>query len=456
MKSLYSSTFFLLSISLALLLSNPVFAQGEIITVNPPSAFVGETMHLIIQGDGTNFIEGKTDIEFVSCQVKVNSILVSNSTILTVSVNIDKDAQAGFCKFIVTSGFEEYTGEFEIIKLQQEVEATITIFPVQSIYVADYDLTNLRNLPLLFNIIVYTAGHEQLKVVGELSHEKYGMLAIADKQMNDLGSIVSFDNREFDSYDLTETSDELIEAIPGNGTLPPGIYECNLFVYGKNNELVAKTETAFYLPEPTSAIDLVGPGTSVGSSPDILYSGTPYFEWFCNSDRYDFSLYEVRKDQFSAEDITNNLPVFEMKDIVGNSFLYPNYAEQLKVGRTYAWQIVTKIPTSAGLNEIYSEVFWFNFDKINDFELNNEIISINIEPDDIDLFPGDSVQIIVSGFDQKGNSFPIDCELKVIPSKGGTLNNNGWFVAGKITTTIAVMASCKDKEDYITINIVGN
>ena len=42
--------------------SNRSLAQGEIVSVNPSSAFTGETTHLIIQGENTNFIKEQTKI----------------------------------------------------------------------------------------------------------------------------------------------------------------------------------------------------------------------------------------------------------------------------------------------------------------------------------------------------------------------------------------------------------
>ncbi|MCD4696953.1 MAG: hypothetical protein K8S16_12015, partial [Bacteroidales bacterium] len=78
---------------------------------------------------------------------------------------------------------------------------------------------------------------------------------------------------------------------------------------------------------------------------------------------------------------------------------------------------------------------------------------IEMSPDDIDLTPGDSVQVNVTGYKINGETIDVECDLNVIPSNGGRMNKGLWFIAGKKETTVAVIANCEGKENYITINI---
>ncbi len=432
-------------------------AQGEIVSVNPSSAFTGETTHLIIQGANTNFIRGTTNVIFHNCNITVNSVTVNNSELLTANITVAKDVPEGECKFEIFTGEISYYGELEIVKMAEQVEATITVFPVQSIYLTDYDLSNLRNLPLLFNVTIFMAGQNYLKVVAELSHEKYGKLAIATKKINSTGTaIVSFDNKEFDTYDLTEASDELIESIPPGGTLPPGTYHCKLTVFNKNDEIVSNAETSFYIPEPITAIDLISPGTDLSSTPVVIFSQNPYFEWFGNATEYEFKLYEVYKGQHTEDEIALNLPVYKQQHIKTSNFIYPNYAEILKPGKTYAWQIVAKLTSTAGEKEVSSKMLWFVYNNKNVNEKKNNISYFILEPDDITLSPGDSVKLNITGFETSGNPVPLECTLKVIPSDGGTIHKGKWFIAGKKAGTYAILATCGNKENYVTFKIKKN
>jgi len=432
--------------------NNFLFAQGEIVSVNPPSAFKGETVHIIIQGSETDFKEGETDVIFPAF-IYVESVLVSNPELMTVRIRITDEAPEGICEFNINTNTQIHKAEFEIIKLAGEPEAMITVFPVQSVYLLDFDFSNLRNLPLLFTISVYSADHNYLLVYAELSHEKYGIVSSADKELENPGFIVTFDNRQFDNYDKDKASDEIIESAIGNGTIPPGLYTYTVSLFDENNKPVGDPVTSeFYISESVSGIDMIAPGTSLDSDPEVIYTNTPYFQWFGGLAEYNFILYEVLEGQRSADDITTNIPVFEMTGLTSASYLYPNFAESLLEGKKYAWQITSGILTGSGTKEIRSEVYWFIYQRSN--KSGRYLDKIKVYPDDINLMPGDSVQIKVDGFDVNGDTLKVECKWQVIPADMGRVNDKGWFVAGDKPGTVAVSATCSSKEDYITINII--
>ncbi|OQX77480.1 MAG: hypothetical protein B6D61_07135 [Bacteroidetes bacterium 4484_249] len=434
------------------------FPQGEILSVNPPSAFRGETVHIIIQGTETGFIEGETEVFFPGF-IEVQSVLVNNPELLTVRIKIEDDAPAGDCQFDIITGTQKFhvTDKFEITALAGVPEAMITVFPVQSIYLSDFDFSNLQNLPLLFTISVFPADYKTLRVYAELKHERYGVVASANKILENLnpGSIFTFDNRMFDNYDKDIASDEIIESALGNGTIPPGMYYYVITIFDGNGNPIENcfpVQSDFYISESVSGIDMVAPGTPLDSDPEVIYTNTPYFQWFGGLAEYNFTLYEVLEGQRSADDITTNLPVFQMNGLTSASYLYPVFAENLEEGKKYAWQITSGIYTSSGTEKINSDVYWFIYQK--DDKSGISLDNITISPDDIDLLPGDSVRIKVEGYDTNGENIKVDCELKVIPKGVGMVNNDGWFVAGRKTGTAAVVATCGSKEDYITINII--
>lgn len=432
------------------------FAQGVILSVNPPSAFQGETVHLIIQGSETDFVQGKTEVYFPDGYIEEGaSVLVNNPELLTVRIKTKDDAPAGDCQFDIITNTQKLTvkKKFEITELAGYPEVMITVFPVQSVYLSDFDFSNLRNLPLLFTISVYSADHNYLRVYAELSHEKYGVVASANKTLKNLPpeSIFTFDNRQFDSYDTEKAADEIIESALGNGTIPPGLYTYYVSLIDTNNKVYTVT-SEFYISESVSGIDMIAPGTSLDSDPEVIYTNTPYFQWFGGLVEYNFTLYEVLEGQSSADDITTNIPVYQMNDLTSASCLYPNFAESLEEGKRYAWQITSGILTGSGTKEIRSEVYWFIYQRSNKSGISLD--KIKVYPDDINLLPGDSVQIKVDGFDINGDTLKVECEWQVIPADIGTVNDKGWFVAGDKSGTVAVTATCGSKEDYITINIL--
>ena len=429
-----------------------LFAQGEIISVNPPSAFTGETINLIIQGSGTNFVQGKSYIQFASCDITKTDALVSNPELLMVQLSIPKDIQTDEYYFEIVTNGHKVPGKLKIVNPEEGVEVMITVFPVQSVYLSDYDFSNMRNLPLLFTITVFTAGKNNLKVVAELSHADYGTVASAIKILPENAcEMYTFDNRMFDTYVISKASDEIVESTGGNGTLPSGLYIYTVFVYHEDFGDPIEVTSFFFIPEVTTGIDLIGPGTPLDNDPQLIYTGTPYFEWFGEHYEFDFALYEVLEDQQSPDDITTNLPVLEMERINTTNFLYPTYAEILSEGTRYAWQVKAYLQTSSGEQEITSDVYWFIYNKSNNIALNLD--RIEMSPDDIDLTPGDSVQVNVTGYKINGETIDVECDLNVIPSNGGRMNKGLWFIAGKKETTVAVIANCEGKENYITINI---
>ena len=286
-------------------------------------------------------------------------------------------------------------------------------------------------------------------IEARIEHETYGLLATAEKELGNAGTFFSIDNRMFDSYVVSKASDEIVEATTGNGMLPPGEYSLMVTVFYGNDQV--ETTEYFVLPELSVGIDLIGPGTPLDVEPQLVYSATPYFEWFGEHKEYDFSLYEVLEDQQSPDDIATNLPVFELEKLNATNLLYPSYAELLEERKTYAWQMKSFLNTSSGVKEITSDMYWFMFSsggkKTAGFE------EIELGPDDIDILPGDSVQLKITGITSENEKVKVDCDWKVIPSNGGSVNKDNWFVAGNRETTVAIIATCEGIENYITINI---
>ena len=443
-----------------------VLSQGEIISVNPPSSFKGETIHLIIQGVGTNFIQGKTNVRFDQYpEIGVISTFVNSPELITAQVEIGSNAsptpEGEYCIFEIYTEINNSTykyvidDKFRITGLEEDPEAMITVFPVQSIHLSDYDFSNLQNLPLLFTISVFKSTESIINVRVELKHNELGMVAAADKELrfDNTVKIITFDNREFDSYDEDIASEEILENAIGNGTIPPGEYVYFVYLYDEDFNPIGKgTTSEFYISGTASGIDMIAPGTPLGSDPDIVYENTPYFQWFGGLTEYNFTLYEVLEGQKSADEIISNIPVYQEKGLTTASFPYPNFAETLEPRKTYAWQITSNILTSSGSQEINGDVYWFVYQK-GDIS-GRELKEIRIYPDDIDLKPGDSAQIKVDGYDLNNETLMVDCDWKVIPEDMGKIDENGWFIAGDKPGTVAISVLCGSKEDYVTINIL--
>lgn len=446
----------LILISLSIMICNCyALAQSEIISVIPNSGYQGQDLNIMIKGENSHFQQNSTTVDF-GAGIKVNHIIVSSNLLLTANVTIDKNISFGDKKLTVTTGTEVIVKEdaFEVLEEGVELNAILSLVPVDVIYLADFDPKNIQSSPLLFTIMITNDMTERdIKVEFILQSEKYGLVGIATKEIKDLKAleVVNFNNREFDEYNVANANQELVTLASQTGLLPSGTYNYILKVYDENGDLIGGDEVDNDFMNEINNIDLVSPGTALDESPQILANQYPYFQWFSNANSFDFAIYEVKPGQRSAENIVTNVPVYEEKGLSSPFYNYPNHAEILQEGKTYAWQIKAYINSSQGEQTLYSDLFWFSY-KDQDVK-NLQIVSIEVTPDPFDIKVGDVTQFKAFGYDEDDNKTELNCDWSVIPSNGGSIDFDGNFRASDKPRTVAIVASYRGLQAYSTVNV---
>ena len=236
MPNLYHS--WLLSFALIF----PLFlkAQPEIISLVPTAALPGETINVAITGAGTNFQQGQTTVD-LGPGIQVLEVQVNHALFLTALVQLDENAAAGFRDLTVTTGSEVVSlpQAFEIFEPGGSVNVILTIIPVQTLYLSDFDPNDPANNPLLFTIALYNDNQQRnLRVQYALSNDEFGLIGTADKFFNNLPplAVETFDNRQFDEYDLDPASPELLTIAASTGVMPAGAYTYTVTVYDEKRQ----------------------------------------------------------------------------------------------------------------------------------------------------------------------------------------------------------------------------
>jgi len=232
------------------------------------------------------------------------------------------------------------------------------------------------------------------------------------------------------------------------GLLPPGVYTYKIYVYeGGNPDPIGTDEGDNIVTNEIFSIDLIGPGNPTGENPEVIYSSNPYFQWFSMANGYDFTLYEVMEGQTAPDEITTNLPVYQEENLGTTQFLYPNYAELLEIGKTYAWQVKAYFEGSMGQETVFSDVYWFSYMQGEGVYLDHIVVL----PEEVTLNTGETYQFHAVGINTSGDTVQINCDWQLVPSNGGSVDENGLFTAGDIPTSVATVSNFNGLQAYSTV-----
>lgn len=430
-------------------------AQPEIVTFAPTAGVAGETINVAITGAATNFQQGQTMVD-LGAGVQVLDVQVNHAQYLTALVQIDNNAAAGFRDLIVTTGSESVSLQqaFEVIEPGGSVNVILTIIPVQTLYLNDLDPNNPADNPLLFTITLYNDNQQRnLRVQYALNSDEYGLLGTADKFFNNMPplAVETFDNRQFDEYNLDPDSPEMFNIAASTGVLPAGVYTYTVTVFDEDGNVVAQDEGTNVITNESTVIDLIGPGTPLDQNPEMVPMATPFFQWFSTLNNFHFALYEVNEGQQSANDITTNLPVYEESGLSATFLQYPISAETLEPGRVYAWQVTAPLEGSQGTQTVFSPVYWF---EVGDGTgTGYHLSSLEVSPEVANIRIGQGYQFEAVGYGQNGEPMNVNCAWSVVPSTAGTVDSNGFFTAGDHPGAAAVVASCGGLQAYATVTI---
>ncbi|MEX0967002.1 MAG: hypothetical protein WD077_07175 [Bacteroidia bacterium] len=435
-----------------------VFAQPSIVSLAPASAIPGQQLNIIIMGVNTHFQQGLTQVQ-LGDGISVQSIQVQAPDRLSALVEIDASAADGFRQVVVTTASEraEMDAAFEIFDASSGARAILTLLPADVMYLSDFAADNLQAAPILFNIsVINGAVEEALKLRLEVYHSDYNKILTASKNLGTIqpNQVVLLDNRDLEDYTTTGGSKALLDEANKTGVLPPGAYTYKLILMDGRGNVIAEDEAFNTITNTLTGLELIGPGTPLSESPEVIFNNFPMFQWFSASNEFSLQLFEVRPQQSSPDDIADNFPVYEQQGIFNSFFQYPNSAEILEEGKTYAWRITATFFDSRGKQTKSSELFWFSYKSASGEHLQAE--RIEIAPANQTMKIGQARQFSATGFDKEGNEVPLQVKWQVIPADGGTIDANGLFRAGTQPKPVAIVAEYGGIKEHTSVILEWN
>jgi len=198
-----------------------------------------------------------------------------------------------------------------------------------------------------------------------------------DQIFDDQGNPVSL------RMDITEQiemdqAEEMFSAIVQTGQLPDGIYTFRVTAVSENGERVT-AEDILNISNPAT-LQLVSPGGILADTTlNEIYTTFPVFQW--ESDPCNINVgceYFIRVAEFNSQEHSSvdqavesvtRLPLdqsigFEPVGFGVTTFQYPTDAGDLEAGKVYVWQIRKDLVTTAGTEQLLSDIRAF---KVKDF-----------------------------------------------------------------------------------------
>lgn len=354
-----------------------------------------------------------------------------------------------------------------------DVVVDVQTVPLQTLRLGDFDPIRPELAPVVVNIMVFNDDRERdLRLEIAARSEQFGLLLTASVRLGRVApnAVLTLTNRDFTDYQIEDATDNLVEVALQRGVLPADMYSFEVRVFdllpGGAPEALAVDEGMVETSNPAALFDLLGPGVAFGQEPEVMASRFPVFQWISDASLFDFALYRVRPDQRTPEDVTSSRPVFEARGLTETTFPYPNFAEELEPGATYAWQVKARFMTSSGEEARPSEVFWFTMEQAAESEGGTEsdlsvaappfagsgVARLEVAPQEIELEPGGSFLFRVTAYDADDEPLLLAVpRWEVQPSSAGTIDENGLFMAAGTEGVAAVVARVGDVEDYATV-----
>tara|TARA_Y100000588_G_C14187242_1_gene896382 strand:+ start:272 stop:1468 length:1197 start_codon:yes stop_codon:yes gene_type:complete len=212
--------------------------------------------------------------------------------------------------------------------------------------------------------------------------------------------------------------EEMFNAIVQTGRLPNGIYTFRIAIITEEGQEIVE-EDILNISNP-SMLQLITPGGALADTLiNEVYTSFPILQW--ESDPCNITSdceYFIRVSEFNPQEHSSidqaiesvtRLPLdqsqgFESVGFGVTTFQYPTSAGDLEPGKIYAWQVKKDLLTTAGTEELLSNILVF---KIKDFSLEEtQSVQNNISPEDLVLrsLIGDDMadQIFGSGGQAEG------------------------------------------------------
>ncbi|MGD9486488.1 MAG: hypothetical protein AB7W47_00550 [Calditrichaceae bacterium] len=178
---------------------------------------------------------------------------------------------------------------------------------------------------------------------------------------------------------VKEAGNDLQRDLLSSGRLPVGNYNLRIDIFTPTGNF--HDDKIFFSITNPSLVQLVTPGNLIGyGSPEEIYMEFPLFQWIGTSGDYQVLVFEKRRGLQTIDDILNMTPSWASERISSLSVQYPAIgALPLEFGKTYYWLVRSFIPTSAGEDALFSEVWQFklmdpsNMSNMQDFLIKGDI-----------------------------------------------------------------------------------
>ena len=198
-----------------------------------------------------------------------------------------------------------------------------------------------------------------------------------DQIFDDQGNPVSLHMDITEQIEMDQ-AEEMFSAIVQTGQLPDGIYTFRVTAVSENGERVT-AEDILNISNPAT-LQLVSPGGILADTTlNEIYTSFPVFQW--ESDPCNINVgceYFIRVAEFNSQEHSSmdqavesvtRLPLdqsmgFEPVGFGVTTFQYPTDAGDLEAGKIYVWQIRKDLVTTAGTEQLLSDIRAF---KVKDF-----------------------------------------------------------------------------------------
>jgi len=434
---------------------------ARIIAVIPSSGTPGEELDVVVRGVDTHFAPGVSTADF-GPGIRVIALTVTDPVTATAHLLIDSKASPGPRDIRVTTGSEVVLLEngFTVQAPTTQFRVSISVVPVETIFISDIDPTNIANAPLLFTVNLFNdVVARDVRLCMTIRGQRYGIILEAFDHPQPLAPFqnLSVTNREFDSYSTTNVSDEVIDIATRTGVVPPDVYTYEIRVYEATKpctdpDPLASDEGVNVITNPSFDLELIAPGAPFDEEAPAVTTSFPVFQWVSQASFFNVTLYKVMEGQ-TDEDAVQNQPVFHADNITGTSLIYPNYAEALQDGMVYAWQVKALIQSATGTVERESKIFRFRVARGE--ARPTAVHHIVIEPDVATVNVGESISFTARVYDSENNPVSFTPQWSLRPADLGTIDLRGNFRAGDQARVGAVVVSAGEVFDHAVVTVVA-
>jgi hypothetical protein len=417
-------------------------------------------MDVVIRGIGTSFKSGQTTLDF-GPGINIQRLDVTNTETMVARIQIDPSALPGSHDLNITTNGQVVLkqGAFVVNTIGGDFQASLNIVPTQSLHVSDFDPKNLANSPLLFTVNIHNdATPRNVAMYLTISCDQYGDLGTAYRLVQlTANQIYTFDNRQFDKYNLTDPNSPIIQLAIKTGSLPADVYHYKLVIIDRTSGATIQTlDGQNVISNPMTRPELIGPGNNFTTVALNITTKTPVFNWFSPGNNFELSVYEVPNEKTAPEEVLLTRPIFTQKDLTTSYFVYPASAKLLEDGKLYAWQIKANYVGTQGTQTLQSEVYWFRMATpgTSPTSVNKTVTDMKVEPEEFSVNPNQAFAFHVKAYNSNGDTLSINPAWRVVPADAGTINNSGVFTAGsKPNSSVAIVAIYGDMQDYATVSI---